>query len=135
MERYLNVAELLGKTLTKIDSESDEITFHTTEGEVYKMYHDQDCCESVSVDDIIGDLDDLIMSPILEAAEESSNENPEGVTKDYQDSFTWTFYKLGTIKGHVTIRWYGESNGYYSESVTFAKIDHNWNCNPLTSNN
>ena len=74
--------------------------------------------------DIVGELKDLIGSPLL-MAEEVSHEgkNPEGVeVPDYQDSFTWTFYKLATVKGYVTIRWYGESNGFYSESVDFVKI-------------
>lgn len=114
-------SDLKGKTVLDIDKSSDEITFVTDSGK-YKMYHSQDCCESVSIDEIHGDLDDLIGSPILLAEEVTSGENPPGVTKDYQDSFTWTFYKLSTINGSVTIRWYGESNGYYSESVSFIKV-------------
>jgi hypothetical protein len=55
---------------------------------------------------------------------ESQNENPEGVSiPEYPgESFTWTFYRLGTIKGDITIRWYGSSDGWYSESVSFKKI-------------
>ena len=74
--------------------------------------------------DIAGDINDLIGSPILLAeVVTNENENPPGVEiSEYQESFTWTFYKLSTIKGSVTISWYGESNGYYNESVTFTKI-------------
>lgn len=117
--------ELLGKVLVKIENQNDELIFHCENGEKYKLYHSQDCCESVTIEDINGDLEDLIGTPILLAEEVTSEENPEGVTKEYQDSFTWTFYKLATIKGYVDIRWYGESNGYYSESVSFAKADEN----------
>lgn len=118
--------DLLGQTLEAIQLSpaKDELTFFLTPTTGYKLYHIQDCCESVYVEDIIGDLADLIGSPILQAEEVTSNENPPGVEpQEYQDSFTWTFYKLATIKGSVTIRWYGESNGYYSESVDFAALE------------
>jgi len=121
---YKEFKELVGKTLLSIEAnkEMDEITFITNDGLKFLMYHSQDCCENVSIEDINGDLEDLIGTPILLAEEVTSEENPEGVTKEYQDSFTWTFYKLATIKGYVDIRWYGESNGYYSEYVSFKII-------------
>lgn len=100
----------------------DELVFTLQNGEAYKLYHSQDCCENVYIEDIEGNLEDLVGVPILQAEEVQSGVNPDGVEMGYQDSFTWTFYKLATIKGYVTIRWYGESNGYYSESVDWTKI-------------
>lgn len=106
---------LLGKTLISVTGGKgyDEILFKTDNNKEYKMYHEQDCCESVYVEDVIGDMEDLIGSPITMAEEVS--ENDEGAS----ESGTWTFYKLATINGYVTIRWYGTSNGYYSEAVSF----------------
>ena len=116
------VSELLGKTLTRIENSNDELRFYCTDGSEYKMFHSQDCCESVSLDDICGNLDDLIGSPLL-MAEEVTNADDHGKKEEYDESFTWTFYKFATIKGYVTIRWYGDSNGYYSESVDFEEIN------------
>lgn len=118
--------DLKGKTLTEIKNiDNESLFFCTADGETYKLYHEQDCCESVYIEDICGDFDDLIGEPLIMAEEVIHiNENPEEVPEqEYQEeSFTWTFYKLGTKKGSVTIRWYGDSNGYYSESVDFCQI-------------
>lgn len=106
---------LLGKTVTKIEGaveESKEILFTTENGDIFRMYHEQDCCEDVRIEDIVGDINDLIGNPIL-LAEEVTNEGE----LEWGDTCTWTWYHFATIKGYVTIRWYGESNGYYSESV------------------
>ncbi len=118
------ITDLLGKTLTKINKyEEDSLTFFCEDGSVFEMYHDQDCCERVVIESITGDLEDLINNPILVAEESISEERPEdAVIDDWDDSETWTFYKLATIKGHVDIRWHGSSNGYYSESVDFKRI-------------
>lgn len=123
MKRNLDISELQGKTLSsvKLDEDMSYIKFHTIEGETYELYHEQDCCEHVRVNDIIGDLDDLVGKPILMAEEAGSRDHQE-VVDSVADSFTWTFYKLATLKGYVTIRWFGESNGFYSESVSFKKV-------------
>lgn len=116
-----NISELKGKIITKIEKVgNDELIFYCLSGEVYKMYHRQDCCEDVIIDDICGNLDDLLNSTIL-VAEESTNRDEPG--KEYSESYTWTFYKLATFKGYVDIRWYGESNGFYSEEVSFVRIN------------
>jgi len=113
-------SELIGKTLTSCTDVGYEIVFTTTDGGVYKLYHDQDCCESVYLDDVCGDLSDLVGSPIVQASEETNVDLPP--KSEYEVSYTWTFYKLATNKGSVTLRWYGCSNGYYSEKVYFEKV-------------
>ena len=100
----------------KIITNKSNIIFHMKNGYKYKMEHMQHCCENVFIEDICGDLEDLIGYPIIEA-EEVRNRSLTPIN-EYADSYTWTFYKLRGIKGGVTIRWYGESNGYYSESIS-----------------
>lgn len=95
----------------------EAVTFYVNGLPRLQMYHSQDCCEDVRVEDICGNFLDLIGSPIIEAEEVTYENEPTPDGRTGYDSYTWTFYKLGTIKGHVTIRWLGESNGYYSESV------------------
>lgn len=88
----------------------------------FVLTHSQDCCESVYIESIVGDLSDLEGTPIL-MSEEVSSEGygaPEGTDPD---SFTWTFFKLATIKGYVDIRFYGTSNGYYSESANLYDLN------------
>lgn len=120
---YVNISDFLGLTFTSIEgahAHSDEIIFTADDGRSWRMYHEQDCCENVQVEEVIGDATDLIGTPIT-LAEESSAEQGEPAP-DCPESWTWTFYKLATIKGYVTLRWLGESNGYYSESVDIREL-------------
>lgn len=113
---------LKGSTITEIhgmEVDSDEIIFTTIKDGItstYKMHHRQDCCESVELNDICGDLDDLLNAEVTHAEERSS----DGESK--WGTYTWTFYDIQTTKGSVNLKWFGESNGYYSESVDFIQI-------------
>lgn len=115
---------LQGKTLTHVERiGDDELRFFCDDGKRYRLYHPQDCCESVEIESIVGDLDDLVGTPILLAEEATSENTPAGFVHEYApESQTWTFYKLRTIKGSVDIRWFGSSTGYYSERVDFDEI-------------
>lgn len=105
----------LHRTPLYINREDESITFYLDNAKSIRMYHSQDCCESVYIEDINGDLDSLLFKPILQADEKiSTNEDSNSNT---DESFTWTFYTLANISSVVDIRWYGSSNGYYSERV------------------
>lgn len=114
--------DLKGRVLKNVERVGDEaLVFTLEDGVKYQLYHRQSCCESVTIEDILGDLNDLVGEPILKAEESSNHENTDD---DYSsDSNTWTFYILATVKGYVTVRWHGSSNGYYSESVDFEKVE------------
>lgn len=120
------ISDMVGKTFVKVKQEGDEIKFVLEDGTYFVMYHCQDCCEDVFIDTITGDLSDLENTPILVAEERNADDEIAaqkllGLWKEKehfsQESETWTFYTFRTLKGSVDIRWYGTSNGYYSESV------------------
>ena len=106
--------ELLGKTLSEITISESSIDFITNTGIAYSQYHEQDCCENVWLDDYDGEITWLLGSEILQAEEViDSKYNSEAL-----ESITYSFYKLSTVKGSCTFNWRGESNGYYSETVS-----------------
>ena len=117
----IEVRELLGKTLTsaEVRDDGESIVFTTTDGEQYKMRHRQDCCENVYIESIAGDLSDLVGEPLLRAEEKISYDDPPPYDCG---SYTWTFYTFATRKGYCDIRWFGTSNGYYSEGVDLVKL-------------
>jgi hypothetical protein len=110
--------KLIGKVATDIEVNDnkgyDQIKFTFSDGDEYTMHHNGDQAD-IYIEDINGDLEDLIGAPLI-VAEEVQSRNPEA-----SESGTWTFYKFATIKGYVDIRWYGTSNGYYSEIAVFKK--------------
>lgn len=115
-ETYTVIEAMLGKVMESVVGvpSSASMVFLGVDGTRYVFEHHQDCCEQVEIEDIIGELDDLVGWPLL-MAEQASRNDPGA-----SESGTWTFYKFATAKGYVTVRWLGTSNGYYSESVDFS---------------
>lgn len=117
------LSELIGKTFSAVRKVGEEEIQFVGDAETFILTHKQECCEAVTVEDICGDLSDLEGTPIVEADNRNDgrvlsrerNENDEG-------SFTWTFFRISTIKGTVVIRFYGSSNGYYSESADLYSV-------------
>lgn len=121
---------LRGQVITGIDKvtparsdDVDELNFTLADGRSFTMYHQQDCCESVYLAEIVGNLEELIGHPITQAEVVTSGDVESERPGRWSESWTWTFYKIATIKGAVTLRWCGESNGYYSERVTFREVE------------
>jgi len=115
-----DISSLIGKTISKISSDDAVIEGECDDGSRFRMIHEQDCCESVYIESIEGDLQSLVGHQILVAEERECDMT---AMNEYDESYTWTFYVLATIKGHVDIRWYGSSNGYYSERVDFQWLN------------
>jgi hypothetical protein len=113
------MARMVGQTFVEVTGSvgDGEMVFVTEDGQRFIFAHWQNCCESVDINDIVGDLQDLVGEPLL-VAEEVRGATPEpDPDEEHYESYTYTFYKFATRKGYVDVRWLGESNGYYSEDV------------------
>lgn len=112
------LAKMIGQTPVEIDGMkegSEAVRIKTAEGNELLLRYEQDCCASCSIAQVDGDPLDLLGAP-LRMCELVDNDEP--AREDYEESFTWTFVKFATVHGYVTLRWYGSSNGYYSEAPT-----------------
>ena len=111
--RAIDIAQIQGMTITSVvykeDAESLLIHLNT---HVLEMMHHQDCCESVYLADVVGSFEDLIGYPLLEVSESIVN-----IESAEYESATASYYNFKTVKANVQLRWVGESNGYYSETV------------------
>jgi len=116
----MNIEELNGKKLTDVKLTDGSLEFICDDGSIFLMYHDQNCCESVYIDEITPEWREILIGQTVTYAYESMNQDL-GPKSGWESSYTWTFYRISTTAGQVVIRWYGTSNGYYSERVSFIQ--------------
>jgi hypothetical protein len=120
-EASAKIEDMVGKVFTRVSGGvgGGKLVFEN-DTERFVFFHYQDCCECVDINDIVGDLEDLVGEPLL-IAEEVEGSVPADFEDEYTESYTFTFYKFATRRGYVDVRWLGESNGYYSEGVSLGR--------------
>ena len=110
--RAIDIAQIQGMTITSVVyKEANESLLIHLNTHVLEMIHHQDCCESVYLADVVGSFEDLIGYPLLEVSESTVDIGNEDI------SSTASYYNFKTLKASVQLRWVGESNGYYSETI------------------
>lgn len=114
------LVDLIGRVPTRIVASVDEINMDFSDGARVSIGHDQECCEMVEVEEVAGDWDDLIGTPLLVAEKRTREEPLDPRPEDFihDDLELWTFYTFRSVKGTVDVRFYGSSNGYYSVGVS-----------------
>ena len=107
------------KAVVLNDTDDNIVRLVTNKGDL-QFYHRQDCCEFVDLNDVAGgELEDLIGERIEEIrVDESIDGDPK--PREWSESWTWTFYTIRTNRLTLVLRFLGESNGYYGESVDIA---------------
>jgi hypothetical protein len=120
-----NINWLVGKKLREVrgmEKNSPSVTFVLEDGKTASLYHAQDCCESVLLEDVAGFPEDLIGHTILQAEECSGDFDSSKLQLPgwHDQAYDWTFYRITTMRGQVVLRWFGTSNGWYSTSVSFS---------------
>lgn len=116
--------KLIGEVLESIDyssNDDDIILFRTKSGKTFQMYHQQDCCENVHMEDLQGNWADLVGKVVRDVTVDSGDLG-EPPSDSYNDSFTRTHFRFVVDDATVISKWIGTSNGYYSEEVSFKEL-------------
>jgi hypothetical protein len=114
---------MVGRVVKYIDIDKEEMKITCEDNSVFTFYHEQDCCENVYIADTVGDPMSLKGWKLLSVDMDAENESDgwDGFRFD-QISRTVTMVKFVTDENTVSVRWIGESNGYYSESVDLKQF-------------
>lgn len=113
----LRVQDLVIQEVRGLHEGSSEVRFVFHDGTEVRMYHTQECCEYVVLEDF-EDLkaEDLVGCRIVEF--EAATKSGGNLYEEHQ----WTFYNIRTTGMDVNLRWFGSSNGYYSTSVSVERV-------------
>lgn len=95
----------------------EEVRFNMDDGTVVTVYHEQECCESVSIDSM--DKEDLLAcigdGPVTFTRRVSRGEHPD---ETVPVEGAYTFITLQSQHNNATFSFRGESNGRYTKDAS-----------------
>lgn len=104
---------------TAADKDKHEVTLYLDSGKAVGIGLEGDCCSSsYFTPEGFAAFEELRGSTIL-GVEERSGETETAPGGD--DTRAWHFLVFETSRGHVTIDWHNDSNGYYDGYIVFFK--------------
>jgi hypothetical protein len=120
-----NIKELKNKTIVEISglrNGGNIVELRCDDGSLYTLQNVHYSREDVYIDDIKGNTDDLLNSPITKVKRTSVTMyvSPYGGGKEYK--VVWSIFKFGTQKGKVEISWRGEAHRKSSAKVRLIQI-------------
>lgn len=114
--KQVEIEDFVGLTFTKVDADG---TFYTAEKK-YDMYHSQDCCERVVLDETVGNINDITDEVITDAFTTDDGAEDDDRSYEYVE---YTNFHVVSAKGTVVFRWIGSGNGYYGTGVSISVQD------------
>lgn len=100
----------------------NDVLYLCTRQAIFAIRHEQDCCEDVWFVDGEEDISDMVGDYLVKIRIDVSPQDRDSNRID--ECSTWTFVTIQTLRNSYSFRWYGESNGYYSETVQLDDITH-----------
>lgn len=110
----MNVDKFVNTECTKFKVFGDCVEFTCDFGE-FIIYHEQDCCETVSCQGVIGVIPELPFTITKITETDVLSEDDDGVSEEQE-------YFFFTNKGDFSVQFSGSSNGYYGTAVSITPI-------------
>lgn len=112
IQRY-TIPEIENKRIAHIIQTEKCIEIHFDDATVYLLTHAQECCEDVYIESV---------DPDFEKDEGARLLRLEEYLAEAENKPTYTFYRIITDKMTYVVRFFGESNGYYSENASVYAV-------------
>lgn len=117
-----NYEKMVGLTVIGVELfGDDDVRVHLDDGQTAVFGLEGDCCSHSYYTDPAQFLE-LVGTKLQKVEERSSRDGSDNAEKYPEDGgeTSWHFLVFETNKGHVTIDWRNDSNGYYDGYIRFS---------------